>query len=393
MRKTISFTILLLSMLTIMAAAAIAPMLGILREYFSDVSDLSIRLILTLPQILIIPSSLAAGRLSKTISKRRLLIAGLILYITGGLSGGLTHSIVTLLIFRAVLGIGIGIIFPITTSLVSDFFTGDERTRMMGLSTALNNFGGVIATLLTGILAINSWRPPFLIYSLAVIVLVCVIVWIPDVKKEQTTHHESPEDSASHGYTGRIITGIFVLNIIFYTIPSTTSMIIHRLSLGGSIFCGSMLAIQNFCSFSSGVLFKRIFSVLSHAVRYVSMILMGAGFILFSIYHTRSVLVISLVLIGTGFGILTPYYFLEISNATTGHRRVVTLSWASCAMFLGQFLNPVMIDLFQKAALRYSGTIMLPTSASAILILPVLASMLVNDITQHQRHSVNHLPE
>jgi hypothetical protein len=154
-----------------------------------------------------------------------------------------------------------------------------------------------------------------------------------------------------------------------------------------------MLAIQNFCSFSSGVLFKRIFSVLSHAVRYVSMILMGAGFILFSIYHTRSVLVTSLVLIGTGFGILTPYYFLEISNATTGHRRVVTLSWASCAMFLGQFLNPVMIDLFQKAALRYSGTTMLPTSASAILILPVLASMLVNDITQHQRHSVNHLPE
>ncbi len=82
-RAPLTITILLLSMLTIMAAAAVAPMLGILSEHFSTESDLAVRMILTLPQIIIIPSSLLVGRLSRRYAKRHLLIIGLLFYIIG----------------------------------------------------------------------------------------------------------------------------------------------------------------------------------------------------------------------------------------------------------------------------------------------------------------------
>jgi predicted MFS family arabinose efflux permease len=380
-RTPLTITILLLSMLTIMAAAAVAPMLGILSEHFSTESDLAVRMILTLPQIIIIPSSLLVGRLSRRYAKRHLLIIGLLFYIIGGLSGGLSESITSLLIFRGILGFGIGFIFPITTSLVSDYYSGEQRIRMMGLSTAVNNLGGVIATLLSGLLALSSWRHPFLIYVLAIIVLFCVLVWIPRVDPVRPPAGSKCLPSWLSREIIRSLTGILMLNIIFYTIPSTTSMTIGVLALGGSLFCGSMLAIQNFCSFSAGVFFRRFFHVFGNHVRYVSMLLMGLGFLFFMINPTGGVLMFSLVCIGTGFGILTPFYLLQISNLTSGHARTAALSAASGSMFLGQFLNPVILSLFIRIVSPISTSAVLPSAASILLIIPTVAVMFIIDRT------------
>ena len=77
--KKVTATILSMSLLTVMAGAAIAPALGIIKAHFSQANDLLVQLIVSMPALLIIVTNLfflAISRLSHTI-----LVAFLALYI------------------------------------------------------------------------------------------------------------------------------------------------------------------------------------------------------------------------------------------------------------------------------------------------------------------------
>lgn len=364
--RHIPATILLLSMLPIAAAAAVAPMLGVFRALFPTSSELSVRMILTLPQLVIIPSSLLSSSLVKRFGKKGVLSLALVLYLAGGTAGSLASSITFLLSTRVLLGVGVGLLFPVTSSLVSDFFSGKRRTRMMGLSTAVNNLGGVVATLTTGILAQLSWQLPFVLYLFALPVFVVMRRVLPVESSSEIQQVTGLPPKSVFRY----ILGILALNIVFYTIPSSTAMTIRELSLGSSLFCGIMLALQNGCSFLAGVFFPGIYQRTGSRIRYLAMGMMGLGFLLFSLYPTHLPLIVSLILIGSAYGLMNPYYLLQISNRTEGTQRLSALSLASCSMFLGQFLNPVILSFSSRA----------PMLVSAILILPVILTMGLLDL-------------
>ncbi len=377
-KKSLTITISTLSMLPIMAAATVAPILGEFQKVFPDSSDLMIRMILTLPQIMIIPVSLITGKLSSRFRKKDLLIIGLTLYIIGGLTGGFIPNIMALLSCRALLGVGIGMIYPLTTSLVADFFEGEQRVHMMGISSALNNLGGVIATLLSGSLAILSWRAPFLLYCIAILVLIETIIFLPKENKVFSSQKSSVNDGLLS--TLPFLFGIILLNIIFYTTPSTTSMSIRELALGSSLFSGLMLATQNFCSFLTSSTFKKTFSIFGKMIRYVGMFLITSGYLLFLSVQTRWTLAISMILIGSGYGFLTPYYLVEISNSVSEKSRTFALSLASSSIFLGQFCNPIILTALQKSL-----QIKMPVAVSLLLILPFTLLMIFSDLKRSKR--------
>ena len=53
---------------------------------------------------------------------------------------------------RALVGVGVGIIMPLSTGLLSYYFKPEQQVGLMGYSSAMNQMGGVIATLLSGLL-------------------------------------------------------------------------------------------------------------------------------------------------------------------------------------------------------------------------------------------------
>ena len=163
--------ILSVSLLTIMASAAISPAMAQIGQAFPGTNKTVVKLILTLPSLLIIPFSLLSGWLATRIRKRTILVWGLGIYCVAGAGGGLAQSIGQLLVIRAVLGVGIGLIMPLSTTLIADFFEQDARTRMMGLSGAVNNVGGVVFLSVSGWLACISWRWAFSVYALSLITL------------------------------------------------------------------------------------------------------------------------------------------------------------------------------------------------------------------------------
>src|SRR5690625_1272011 len=78
-------TIISISMATVMAGAAISPALGLIAKAFPDASETMIKLILTAPSIMIIPFSFLSSYLTTKITKRTVIMIGLLIYLIGGL--------------------------------------------------------------------------------------------------------------------------------------------------------------------------------------------------------------------------------------------------------------------------------------------------------------------
>jgi len=175
-------TILSLSLITVMAGAAIAPALGEINSNFNDVSTLLIKMIVTLPPLFIILTVLFFNTISNKLSTKQIAVTGLLLYIIGGCGAGFANNIYLLLFLRGVLGVGVGLIMPLSTGLLSYCFDRSEHSKLMGYSSAMNNLGGVIAMSLSGFLVTFNWRYSFLIYLLGFLVLILVFLFLPDIK-------------------------------------------------------------------------------------------------------------------------------------------------------------------------------------------------------------------
>jgi EmrB/QacA subfamily drug resistance transporter len=103
---------------------------------------------------------LLGGRLADVIGRRRLFIAGLIVFAASSLLAGMAWSEASLIGARAFQGLGAAIISPAALSILSTTFAeGRERNIALGVWGAVGGFGAAAGVLLGGILTdALSWE-------------------------------------------------------------------------------------------------------------------------------------------------------------------------------------------------------------------------------------------
>jgi EmrB/QacA subfamily drug resistance transporter len=96
---------------------------------------------------------LLGGRMADLLGRRRIFVAGLVLFTFASLVCGLASSAGVLIGARAVQGVGAAIISPAALSIVTTTFTeGAERNKALGIWGALGGSGAAVGVLLGGIL-------------------------------------------------------------------------------------------------------------------------------------------------------------------------------------------------------------------------------------------------
>jgi MFS family permease len=343
-----------------MAGAAVAPALGRISQAFPETDPTLIKMVTTLPALVIIAASLLVGQLARAMPKRALMIAGLVIYLVGGLAGGVASSVAMLLAFRAVLGLGVGIISPLLLTLIADFFTGETRSRYMGYQAAVSNLGGVITTVLAGWLAAMSWRYTFAVYALAGGVLILVALGLP----------EPPRTRAAGGTRARLpltVYGMALLGLLvmmgFYVVPTSAAMFMQREGIGDASRAGLVFATLTFSSFLVGLVFGRISRVLGAWTAIAGAALVGSGFWLLSVSVGLPAVLGSVVLVGLGLGIALPALITATANLVPSEATSRAMSLFNSCMYLGQFLSPIVFgalgalagDLSARFSFRLAG--------------------------------------
>ena len=96
---------------------------------------------------------LLGGRLADLIGRRRVFIAGLLLFAVASLAGGFAQNDVQLIIARAIQGLGAALVSPAALSIITTTFKeGSERNKALGAWGAVAGSGGAAGVLLGGVL-------------------------------------------------------------------------------------------------------------------------------------------------------------------------------------------------------------------------------------------------
>ena len=102
---------------------------------------------------------LLGGRLADLLGRRRLFVAGLLLFAATSLLAGIAWSEASLIAFRAAQGLGGALLAPAALSLLMTTFTeGRERNLALGIYGAASGSGAAVGVLLGGVLtSYLSW--------------------------------------------------------------------------------------------------------------------------------------------------------------------------------------------------------------------------------------------
>jgi Major Facilitator Superfamily len=75
------------------------------------------------------------GKLADLFGRKRVLFVGIGLFLLGSVLSGAAPSMVLLILFRALQGLGAGAVMPVTTTIIGDIFTLEQRARVDSRST------------------------------------------------------------------------------------------------------------------------------------------------------------------------------------------------------------------------------------------------------------------
>ncbi len=161
--------ILSISLTVNLPGLAISPLLGKLKEVFPNVTELETQLLVTLPNLIIIPFILWSGKLCNQGNQLMVLVVGLAIYAFSGILFLFADKMVQLILLSCLLGIGCGLVIPLAASLIAQNFSGDARTKQLGMKSGVSNFMVIIATLFVGWIAKLGWHLSFLVYLVPII--------------------------------------------------------------------------------------------------------------------------------------------------------------------------------------------------------------------------------
>ena len=340
--KKVTATILSMSLLTVMAGAAIAPALGIIKAHFSDASAMLVQFIVSMPALLIIVTNLFFLPLSRILRTRAIATTGLLLYVVAGAGCFFVDDICVLLLLRAILGISVGLIMPLSTGLLAFYFPPEEQARLMGLSAAMNQMGGVVATLLAGLLATIEWNYAFLVYLLGLIALLMVWLWLPDEQLGSANKRGVPFQPRQLLKFHPSVVGMLMLMMIFFIFPTNFAVVATRqLGLRTELITLIMVGLD-VVAFFVGMVFGGVMNSFRQSVKYFAPVFFLMGY---AAYLVPDVLMVVLgsACIGVANGVGVPYLNTIASIKGGKNSATTVMPLLSAALYLGQFVSPIVV--------------------------------------------------
>ena len=351
-----------ISALTSLPGLAVSPILGDLTKIFPKATDLDIQMLTSLPSLLIIPFILLGGKLTEKVDFVRILKIGLWLFAASGILYLISNKMWQLIVVSALLGIGSGLIIPLSTGLISKYFVGTYRVKQFGLSSAITNFTLVIATAVTGYLAEVSWHLPFLVYLLPLI----SILLVGHLKESQSDAAVKPssQSTAPSGQTAAVDTGgskygIHIKHLLqimlFYGVTTFIVLAVifnlsflmekHHFSSGNS---GLMISLFFLAIMAPGFCLDKIVDELKERTKAYSLLSMAVGLALIWIAPVEWLIIPGCILVGLGYGIIQPMLYDKTTHTALPQKATMALAFVMMMNYLAILLYPFIIDFLQN---------------------------------------------
>ena len=342
---------------------AVSPLLGKLADLFPHASQLEIQLLTLLPNLVIIPMILVSGKIANEKYQTGVMATGFSIFTLAGVLYFFADSMPMLLGLGVMLGIGCGLIVPIAAGILSEWFYGKEKVKVLGFKSGTSNGIVILATVFVGWAAGFSWHAAFSVYLVPLIPLALLPFMTntyirkhmrPASRNSKTgsTPQEEEETTAdSFRHPVLLLGGVIMLYIgltmasMVYTYYLPFTMKEYGLSTSQ---VGVATAMFYLTAMLGGFSLTPYIRLVGKTGLYVCVIIMTAGLLVLGFIHTFASYVIGVLLIGLGYGFFQPIIYNKTTElAPNKAASTKYFSYTLAGNYIAISIVPVVVEFFQ----------------------------------------------
>ena len=267
--------VLAIAFITGFNITGIMPVLSMISEKYPEQSTSTVQLLQTIHYALLMAASLLVGVLSARFSKKKIVLAGVLMVGIFGFLPFFFDSFAVLMACRILIGFGYGLASPMIAGVIAEFGAPEKQAGYMGLNVVGMGIGAMTGNLLGGILAGNGLRFFYLIYLLAFAGGTVILALLPDTP---------PASKNKKGTLGlkpvvlflSIMTFLHAMLINAYG-TNISMYISDRVSTDPQV-SGIATAVNAACAMCMGMLFSRVLNFFRKMTLPFAVFAAAAGF-------------------------------------------------------------------------------------------------------------------
>jgi|GEM_PF-663755 len=326
-----------------MGATAINPAMQSMIQYWAPqgVSINSVRLMNTIPSLAVVVSTIFSGMVvGRRISYKAMAAIGFALFaFFGCLPAVMSSNFTLILVSRAIVGLGIGLVAPLGNTLVMQFFDKNRAAAFIGYGSVVKNIINIIMVWAAGILCIIGWQLTFWVYAIGIVGLIIVLFFMPEPAKAA-----APQGTAAkpkrHLDSFVAITAItfFLTMLVAFPVQMNVSTWLDMLGAGTASDAGIVLSVYTLFGMIASLIFGVMFKRFGRYTIPVGYLVGGIGMLLIRFGGSLVPIACGMALAGFGFMFLTPAFFSFIGQRLDPSSRAFAISLSLAALNIGAFL-------------------------------------------------------
>lgn len=292
--------------LVVMSSPAIAGAIPLIDRSFPTQSTTMVEMLTMLPTIMVAIFVLLSIPISKKIGDKNTVLVGLVTALIGGAAPMFVDNFYVLLFFRAVFGAGVGLFNSLCFLLISDFFTGEERTAMLGYQSSFQGGGGAALTFLAGQLLVFGWHAVFSVYLIIIPILALFFFFVPNPP-------ENPQKKNQKTKLCKPFVKYAILNFLIMVLYNAIAIKLPNLyvtkDLGTATAASNVFSIAQIAAMVTGFVYIFIYRICKNYTLPGAIALLGIGFLLIAFSPSTTPIIIGACMVGISFACIVPYLF------------------------------------------------------------------------------------
>ncbi|MDI9419664.1 MAG: MFS transporter [Firmicutes bacterium] len=334
-----------------MAAMNITPALAQISQAYQNTAKETIQLLITVPSFAVVFASLCASYAANRLTAKKAILFGSLVFTFAGTVPTFVENFTVLMMSRVLVGLGIGIMMPLVTTIVFDFFTDPtKRNTIMGWQGSAAGAGNVASSLLAGWLGTYSYKAVFLVHLLGLATFFGVLFNLPDTPRRSRggSHSESglaekhrPRPSLK---SAAWLVVSFVYTTFVHCFATNLSMRVEEGGIGNSMVAGMAVSMFAVGSMTCGLFYGRLAKATKSYTFSLGVFLSAFGLYALAAAGAPATVYLAGFCVGFGLGMVMPVVVTKVVTGSAARIKTLVISLHTATNNLALSAAPLLVS-------------------------------------------------
>ena len=277
-----------------------------------------------------------------------------VIYTISGVSTAFLDNLYYIITTRAILGISLAALMTCGLELISQYFCGHERNKVLASQTTVMSLGSIVFTLVSGYLCDINWRYAFMLYFTGLALLPFVIIFLQDSQSGEKNGNNAINIDTNVGYFGKIFGErlpmliciiAFVNMICFYMIPIQIPFVLKKINpdISGKMI-SLVITVEVIISAFFATKYKRLKKNRTfESIFAISFAIMAIAYFGLSYSKSYNAILFFVAFYGLGMALIMPNNIIWIINSVNNKNRAMWIGLMTTGIYLGKFVSPIIL--------------------------------------------------